>query len=331
MEVRLMIARSVALGLLLVLCGAARAGLECAEPVFAAGRVRGGVPLAHEFTLVNSGGTPVEVVEVKPGCGCLRPQLGRRTFAPGERATLRVEVNTLTQAEGPNRWRVAVRYREAGRAGELTLDVTADVVPEVSARPANLVLYTDAAIGHALTLTERRERPLVLTAVRTTSAHVRARAGEARPDGEGHWVRTVGLEVLADCPEGRHEEVLLLGTDDPLYGELKVPFTVVKRARRAVSALPAEVRLVASAGQSPPARVVLLSAADGGEVGVGRVESDSPAVQCRWAPGPGPRATLRVQVDGARLTGGSLEATVRVHLSRPEGVTVTIPVRCLVR
>jgi hypothetical protein len=293
--------------------------------------VRGGAPLAHTFTLVNRGAGAVEVTEVKPGCGCLKPRLGRGTLAPGESTTLGVEVNTLTQAEGPNCWRVLVRYQEGGRDGELTLDVTAEVVPELSVRPANLVLYTDAALGHALTLTERRERPLGLTAVRTTSPHVRPRVGEARRDPAGGWVRTIGLEVSPDCPEGRHEEMLLLDTEDPLYRELKVPFTVVKRARQAVSALPAEVRLIGSGDQPLPARVVLLSAADGREMGVERVESDSPAVQCRWAAGPGPRVTLRVQVDRAGLTGDALAATVRVHLSRPEGVTVTIPVHCLVR
>jgi hypothetical protein len=310
--------------------GALRADLRCPEPVFRAGEVRSGVPLRHRFRLVNGGPTPVEVAEVKPGCGCLRPQLDRRLFRPGEEGTLDVEVNTLTQPEGPNTWRVVVRLA-GGAQAELPLFLTADVVSEVSVRPANLVLYTDTALSSALTLRDRRPRPLTVRAALTTCPHVRAQVSGPRRDEAGGWSWGIALEVQAGCPEGRHEAALHLHTADPTYPELQVPFTVVKRSPRQVRAVPAEVSLLGSGGQALPARVVLLGSADGRPVAVEAVEASHPAVRCTWAPGPGPRATLRIQVERDRFAGDTLEASVRVRLSKPGPQALVIPVRCALR
>jgi hypothetical protein len=324
---------SVAVGLSLALAapaGALRADLRCPEPLFQAGEVRGGAPLVHRFRLLNAGPTPVEVTEVKPGCGCLRPQLDRRVFRPGESGTLTVEVNTLTQPEGPNTWRAVVRLAGGGQA-ELPLFIAAVVVSEVSVRPATLVVYTDTALGHELTLRDRRPRPLTVKAAVTTCPHVRARVSGPRRDEANGWLWSVALEVQAGCPEGRHEAMLHLHTADPTYAELKVPFTVVKRAPQRVSAVPAEVSLLGAHGQALPARVVLLGSSDERPVEVEGVEVSHPAVRCTWAPGPGPRATLRIQVEAARVAGDSLQASVRVRLSKPGPQTLVIPVRCNVR
>jgi hypothetical protein len=144
-------------------------------------------------------------------------------------------------------------------------------------------------------------------------------------------VWTLALEVLPDCPEGRHEEMLLLATTDPLYPELRVPFTVVKKARQRVTAVPGSVLLRGSASGPLPARLVLLGSSDGEEVAVAKVEADNPAIHCCWAAGPGTQATLKVQVDRAQVRGDELEGNVRVQISRPAPQTLTIPLRCLLR
>jgi hypothetical protein len=59
---------------------------------------------------------------------------------------------------------------------------------------------------------------------------------------------------------------------------------------------------------------------------VERVECDSAAVVCQAAAGPGHRATLKVQIDRAKVTGDALQGKIRVVLRQPAGQTVTIPV-----
>jgi hypothetical protein len=305
-----------------------RAELECAEPMVEKGEVRSGVPLSHRFVFVNHGPGAVEVTDVKPSCGCLAPKLERRHYEPGESGELLLEINTLTQPAGAISWRATIHYKAGGSEHELPLYVCARVVTEISVEPPSLAIYTDTSIGHEITVIDRRTEPLIVRAVTGTSPHVRTHLGELRRSEAGHWLRSIQVEVLADCPEGHHDEALRIYTSDPTYPELKVPFTIVKRTRRSVSVSPDSVTLSGSVGQPLPSRIVLLSAADDREVKIERVESGHAAIDCRWAQGPGHRATLKIRVDHRRINGDSLISTVRVHLSQPAGETITVPVSC---
>jgi hypothetical protein len=306
-----------------------RAELECKSSVVDKGEVRSGLPLAHRFTIVNRGSEPLEVTDVKPSCGCLAPKLEKRGLQPGESTQLLLEINTLTQPAGINSWRVTLRYKSSPVEQELPLYISARIVTEITVEPPSLAIYTDTSISHEIVVIDRRTEPLIVRAVPTSSPHVRTRLGELHRDAAGHWRRAIQVEVLEDCPEGTHQETLRICTSDPLYSELTVPFTIVKRARRLVSAAPAAVVLSESAAQPLPSHVVLLSGADDREVHIERVESDHPAVACRWAQGPGHQATLKIRVDRKQIPGDRLRAAVHVHLSQPAAETIIIPVSCL--
>jgi hypothetical protein len=209
-----------------------------------------------------------------------------------------------------------VVYRSGEKEESLTLTVTARVVTEITVEPPVLALSTDTAIAHEITVTDRRERPLDLLAVQSSLPQLRTSLGEPRRDDQGRWCRAVRVEVLPDCPEGRHEAVLHLLTNDPTYAALNVPLTVTKRSRAGVRATPEAVSLSAAGAGPLPARIVLLDSADGRPVAVERVESDDPAVRCSWAAGPGPRATLKVQIDRSPRRPHAANAHGPRHLHR---------------
>lgn len=323
--------QAILVSLVLLASSSARADLRCDRPTSAAGEVRGGSVLVHRFPLLNPGPGEVDVTDLGRSCGCLKPQITRRHYEPGETGEVVLEVNTLVEPAGPHAWQIRVRYRCDGQDHDLVLSLVGHVIPEVHVQPAALILSTDSGIGHTLTLTTYRPHPLPVTAVEATSAHVHARLGEAALDPAGHWTRTIQLEVLPSCPEGRHEEEVHILTADLNHPELRVPLTVVKRSPRTVRAVPEEVILAGALGQPLPARIVLLGTPEGQEVGIEKVEADHPAVSCRWAPGPGPRATLRIHVDHQQIHAEGLNAQVRVHLRQPASTTLVIPVRCQVR
>lgn len=308
--------------LLLLSCGVARAELVCPAPEFVVpNEVRSGEPLRHRFEVRNAGTEAVEVLGLKPGCGCLSPRIDRTRLAPGESATVAVDVNTVTQAEGRNGWRVAVRYRQAGREAELALTLSATVRQVVTISPANLVVYTATGYKHTLTLTEKTPEPLAISAATAGSPHVRATPGRPVRVGDA-WRREIELEILPTCPEGRLEDVLCLTT--PGSSEMRFPFAVVKRSAAVVQAAPPAVRLRSAGAQALPARIVLLSRGDDGPVAVERVEADHPAIATTWIAGPDARATLRVVVDRAAVGAVPFRSKVRVHL-RGAG-TVEVPV-----
>ena len=309
---------------------AAQADLVCSTPVFQAGQLRSGKALIHQFSLVNRGSSPVEITSVKPGCGCLQAWIDPKTFAPGAVGVLTVEINTVTQAAGPNTWKVTVHGKQAGVPFTLPLLVQANLLAEVSIQPATLMVYTDRAVSHAFTLTEYRKAPMTIRAAGSGSRHFAARV--AQPEGQsGQWTRQITLEVLPGCPDGRHEDVLQLLSADPDFPELKVPFTVIKRSPGQVQASPATVEWLAVGSLPLPARVVLLGTGGDDAVVIDRVVTSHPCLSCTWAAGPGPRATLRIQIDRSALQSSLFDGQVEVHLKKPTGQIVKVPVRCLVR
>lgn len=308
------------------LAGAGRAELVCPQPIHDAGELRTGAPLRHRFVLTNAGGAAAEITAVKPGCGCLAARTERTHLAAGETTTVAVEVNTVTQAAGPNAWRVTVHYREGDEVRPLPLAITARLVRDVAIEPAALLLHTAAPLRAAFTLTEITDQPLVLRAAACASPHLRlhAEAPRRRPGG---WERRIEVEVLASLPAGRHEDVAVLYTGDSRYPELKAPLTVVKQAARPVQLAPETVRLSAAPGVPLPARIILLRGANDSPVEVERVEASHPCLQTTTARGPGTHSTLRLRIDETRLPPGPFTGSVRVLLRQPAGEELTLPVQ----
>ncbi|MFO0810986.1 MAG: DUF1573 domain-containing protein [Gemmataceae bacterium] len=305
------------LPILLTSLALAADALHVENPTVDAGERRSGQPLVARFTLVNAGRESLEVTELTASCGCATPKLGSRSLAPGERAEVALDVNTLSQPTGPNRWTLTVGWRAGTATGRQILELTATLIREVELSPAALVLSGGRGLTHDVTLTDRRSKPLRVTGIRTDSPRLTA---ELLP-GAGS-MRTVRLRVADDCPEGRHADALRIATDDPAYPELVLPVTLVREAKARVTAAPARATLV------PGGASILLQLrdADGKPVVVERVEPGHAAVTSRWASGPSVFSTLRLGVDRTKWTGGSWSGDVRVILREPAGQVVTIPV-----
>jgi hypothetical protein len=314
---------------LVLFTAAARADLSFANPTVDVGEVRGGTPLRQRFAFVNPGPGTVEITDLRTSCGCLKPRLENRVYAPGDEGAVELEVHTLSQPAGEHAWRLHVAYRLAGEAREAELTVKGRVVTEVAVQPAALTILTGGAVAHELTLTDLRDRPLSVTGVRASSPYLTGEVKRTAVDGAGHRVVTIALSLGAACPDGRSEETVAILTDDETYRELTVPVTVVKRPKQHVSASPPTVSLTAD-GQAVPSRIVLLRPVGAGAVAVERVEADDPAVTCTWAKGPGDCATLRVSADRTKLPAGGLRSAVHVHISHPVSETITLPVTCVV-
>jgi hypothetical protein len=313
------------------LCSAkAHADLAFANPAVDVGEVRSGTPLRQRFAFDNRGPEAVEITDLRASCGCVRPVLTKRSYAPGDSGELTLEVRTLSEPAGQHTWRLQVAYRTGGKTATAELNIIGRLVTEVTVQPALLTISTERSAAHGITLTDLRDRPLSVTGVHTSSRHLTGEVRQTTIDGAGHRVIHVGLLLAADCPEGRSEETVALLTDDPDYRELTVPVVVVKRPRRGVTASPAAVSLAAARGQAVPSRIVLLRPAGSGAVAVERVEGDDPAVVCTWAAGPDDCATVRVSIDRTKLPADGLRSAIHIHVSKPAPETVTVPVSCRV-
>src|SRR5262249_51099344 len=138
----------------------------------------------------------------------------------------------------------------------------------------------------------------------------------------------ISVEVAADYPEGRHEEVLDIYTDDAGYRDLKVPVTIVKRSRQRLGVLPNQVNLTAAPGQEVPSCLVRVRDSPGPAVAVTDVKCDHAAVVCQWARGPGAMATVRINIDRSRVQGPVLDTAVHVTVAQPVQQTLAVAVHC---
>jgi hypothetical protein len=304
----------------------ARADLHFAAPAFDAGEARSGQPLRHVFGFVNDGPETVAVTGLHPGCGCLVPKLEKRIYAPGERGALLLEINTLAQPEGPHTWSVQAQYRCGEQPREVTLQMRATVVHEISVQPAALIVFADRAVSHDITLTDTRTMPLSITGLHATSRHLTSRVTENGRNSQGRQQFKIHLALGDLFPEGRHEEALHIITNDPAYADLTVTVTVIKRPRQRVQAFPGELTWARAGTSALPSQIVRLRDGDDAPVVVDHIVPDHPALSCRWAPGPGAMATLRITVASHQLSAGNLQSAVHVHVSKPFQEILTIPV-----
>jgi hypothetical protein len=325
-------ASTLAAAFLLLLSGTwARADLFFPEPVADAGEVRSGTSLVHRFTFINQGTAGVEITGARASCGCLKPRLEKRTCGPGGRGSLLLEVNTLSQSPGPHEWKAWITYKIGDASYESPLQLRARIVAEITVRPAAMTILAGSAVEHEIILTDLRSAPLSIQEVRPSSPHLKSEVvGEYR-DESGYQVHKLRLLVTGEYPDGRHEEVVGIYTDDPLYRELRVPVTIVKQGRTRLAATPDQVTIQALRGQSVSSNIVLIRDNQNQQVEIENITPDDPAITCRWAKGPGAMATVKIQVDHQKQSTETLETTVHIETREPTRQTLTIPVTCTLR
>jgi hypothetical protein len=302
----------------------------CPAPVAARGDVKAGPPMAHTFELFNNSSGTVTISKVEAGCGCLRQALGAMTLRPGEKTKLVLEVNTLTQPDGPNRWQVMVTYKTeapgaAAQPGELLLHITATLSREVSVNPPQVAFSTAGEASQVLVVTDKRAKPLTVLKAATSAAHLTADVAPAANAALGQpRQQAVTLKLAAGAPAGHRDEVVVLYTDDPACPELRVPVRVLKREAGAVTATPEAVNLRFADKQTEGSALVLLRAPGGKPVSIAGAESDFPGVQVKHSTGSGAVATVRITVPET-VAAQPGRCTVRVRLNESAG-EVAIPV-----
>jgi hypothetical protein len=313
---------------LTALLGADPAPLAIDPPAADRGELAANKPLVQTFRLKNTGSIAVTVTEVVGTCGCFRHALAARRIAPGESTELTVGINLLTQPEGPNSWKVVVRYRTEAMppaTGEQVISLAAKVKKDVTVEPVGLMLSAEGEITGTLTVIDRRGKPLTVTGVRLGVAGVR---GDVKPaaDSGGRRTQRIELTVGDGCPVGQHADEVCIDTDDAEYKELRIPLRVIKKApATGVQVAPGGVTLRFARDQATASSLVRLKDARDRDVVVDKAESDHPAISCKWASGPGAMATLRVTVDREKANAAGI-GVVTVRVRGPAAETLLIPV-----
>jgi hypothetical protein len=300
------------------------APLQCRVPVAAKGDIKGGPPLVHTFELTHRGSGMLTITKLEAGCGCIRRTLSQAALKPGETAKLTVEINTLTQPDGPNRWPVVVGYATAdGVRGELALAVGATISRQVIVNPPQIAFSTSGEATQAIAVTDRRRKGLTIVKAVSSSPHLTAAIGKGELQANGNRTQSIALRLAAATPAGHRDEMLVLQTDDPEYPEFRVPVRVLKKAAGAVSAAPEAVAVRFAAGQDAVSTLVQLRAPDGKKVRIAAAESDAASVTVKYSSAAAAVATVRISVGSSAKDGSGF---VKLHLAEPKEQVVLVPV-----
>lgn len=302
----------------------AQADLRFKDAEVDLGEVRAGRRLTPELALVNDGDEDVAILEAGASCGCLAPRVEPRVLAPRGNGRLHLQVNTLGQGAGTHFWKAWIRYRQGNIVTEAEVRLRARIVTEITVQPASLTLVSEGGLTQQIVVTDHRAQPMKITQVSTSAPFLKSWLLEQGKDSQGRWAAKIHLEVTRDVPAGRHAEALAIYADDPLYGEMRVPVTVVKVPAKKVTISPPLVRFASSKVIS--SRMVRIHGADGQAIQVEKTEADHPGVSCKWASDPEGDVFLKIQVDPVRLPEGLEKSIVHVHLTAPTREVLTIPV-----
>lgn len=284
------------------------------------GEVRGGPILKQAFRITNHAAETVAIAGLDSGCGCLRRSVSKNELKPGESADVSMDVNTMTQPDGPQTWTLKLRHRPASLPKAtpdelLELRMVAKLVREVSVTPPMISVSTEAAATASIVLADSRAVPLGVKKIVSSSPHV---AAKFKATARGQFA--IELAIAAELPAGTHDETIVIHTDDAHYAELNVPARIVKRAKNAVNAFPESLEL-----DAVESRGIVQFRRGGRPVEIASATCDIAGVTVTASTGSGPVATLKVTLGPTAAATGKAE--VKVKFAEPEGAEFTLPVR----
>ena len=288
------------------------------------GQVRIGQRIERRVRLVNRSPEPVQIVDVKGSCGCLKPVVEPDRIPGKGEAWLHLRINTLSAAAGLHAWRIQVRYQIGNRFATAVLPIRARCRREILVQPPSLQVYSSRATQHEILVNDLRPKPFRILRVETTARQMRASLAPS----DGTMPCRVFLQILEDLPPGEHHEQVVIFTDDPQYRDLRVDVVVHRRKRKQIRCLPPRVDVVASEIEPRPTRLVRLRHASGQPLIIDRIRCNHPAISCEQVWNRGPAVTLRITIDANRIADSAVTSKVEVFFAKPAGSKVVIPVTC---
>ncbi len=101
--------------------------LTTKQQIIDAGKIKPNTIIEKQFTITNSGKTPIDLEEPRIPCNCNTAKIGKTHLEPGESTTLDMSLNSQ-QLEGQIVKSVYLKVK--GQEGELRLILTTEILPE---------------------------------------------------------------------------------------------------------------------------------------------------------------------------------------------------------
>jgi len=140
-------------------------GVKFDTPVYDAGKVRGGTPLEHDYWFTNTGTGPLEILRVKPSCGCTVAGQYDKVVKPGETGKIPIKVNAGASTGAISK-SITINTNAPGPEAQITLQIKGEVWQAVQVTPSSAAFgritsaQADAGSSRKLTLVNNVEGEL---------------------------------------------------------------------------------------------------------------------------------------------------------------------------
>ena len=187
-------------------------------------------PISHArglFRFTNFSDRNVTVTSLLPSCGCLKPQLDKLEYAPGETGQFWVSVATAGEQPGPREFTITVRYLDPDpQTVVLTFSLELPA-RQVYVNPRALLVYqlSEESTSKEIVVSDNRLDPLTITGVECKADFVTAELGETATDEEGVQQTRINVKV-APVPLGSYNALVRIHTDDAKFPVLYIPLRV---------------------------------------------------------------------------------------------------------
>ncbi|MBI5766278.1 MAG: DUF1573 domain-containing protein [Verrucomicrobia bacterium] len=245
--------------------------LEIAAPVHDFGSVPQGEAVRHDFKLRNTGDAPLEIVDVKPACGCTTAGEWTRTIPPGATGTIPIQLETAQFASGVTKT-VTVSTNDPAHP-QTVLEIKADVWTPVKISQPVVIFpaLTEPAqiISRAVTIRNQVAGELKVSDVRCDKAVFAATLKETVPGREFELT----LTTVPPIANGTHTARITMKSSNPRMPELTVQ--AVATLLPPVQVAPTEIMLPAGKLAAPEKRYVVVLNHRGYDLQVSDVRVDA--------------------------------------------------------
>lgn len=103
-------------------------------PIYDFGKVRSGADIKHDFYFTNTGTGPLEILRVKPSCGCTVAGAHDRVVQPNQTGKIPITLSSKN-ASGPMSKTITVNTNVAGTDATVTLQIKGEVWQPIQVTP----------------------------------------------------------------------------------------------------------------------------------------------------------------------------------------------------
>lgn len=206
--------------------------LVCDAPVYDFGEAENTQPVDHTFVLKNDGTAPLEIAQVRSGCGCTKAETATNHIPAGGQTTLSARLSLHGRA-GPQRINIYVHSNDPERP-YYQLQFTGTALAGLAVSPPSVMLMAPpegGVISQTVAIVNRSATPLAIHGIQGAGPGLSVSLITNEPG------RAFTLDLRAEAPANSAplSGMLLLETDRPDQPVVTIPFAVRAHAPLAVA------------------------------------------------------------------------------------------------